>query len=125
MSDEFLKEVSLHMRPIVCVPNEYVFKENDLGHEMYFIIRGKLEIIMNEKVLSVLTDGDFFGEIALFADQKRRTATVKSVFYSDLYRLDRELFEEVLKRYPQIAGHIKKIADERVAQNKDVIKKDE
>jgi len=125
VSDEFLKEVSLHMRPIVCVPNEYVFKENDLGHEMYFIIRGKLEIIMNEKVLSVLTDGDFFGEIALFADQKRRTATVKSVFYSDLYRLDRELFEEVLKRYPQIAGHIKKIADERVAQNKDVIKKDE
>jgi hypothetical protein len=122
VSDEFLKEVSLHMRPIVCVPDECVFKEDDIGHEMYFIIRGKLEVIMNEKVLTVLTDGDFFGEIALFTDQKQRTATVKSVFYSDLYRLDRELFDEVLKRYPQIAGHIKKIAEERMGSNQNPIK---
>ena len=125
VSDEFLKEVSLHMRPIVCVPAEYVFKEDDIGHEMYFIIRGKLEVITNEKVLTVLTDGDFFGEIALFTDRKRRTATVKSVYYSDLYRLDRELFQEVLKRYPKIAGHIKKIADERISENKDIFSKDE
>jgi voltage-gated potassium channel len=59
VSDEFLKEVSLHMRPIVCVPDEYVFKEDDIGHEMYFIIRGKLEVIMNKKVLSVLTTAIF------------------------------------------------------------------
>jgi len=117
VGDEFLKEVSLHMRPMVCVPDEYVFKENDIGHEMFFIIRGKLEVISNNDVLTVLTDGDFFGEIALFTDKKRRTATVKSVFYSDLYRLDRELFEEVLKGYPQIAGHIKKIAEERMKTN--------
>jgi voltage-gated potassium channel len=122
VSDEFLKEVSLHMRPIVCVPEEYIFKEDDIGHEMYFIIRGKLEIIMNEKVLSVLTDGDFFGEIALFTDHKKRTATVKSVYYSDLYRLDRELFDEVLKRYPKIAEHIKKIAEERMSTNENPIK---
>ena len=122
VSDNFLKEVALHMRPIVCVPDENVFKENDIGHEMYFIIRGKLEVIMNEKVLSVLTDGDFFGEIALFTEQKKRTATVKSVFYSDLYRLDRELFEEVLKRYPKIAQHIRKIADERVGLTNEIIK---
>ena len=122
VSDEFLKEVSLHMRPIVSVPDEYIFKADDIGHEMYFIIRGKLEIIMNEKVLSVLTDGDFFGEIALFTDHNKRTASVKSVHYSDLYRLDRELFDEVLKRYPHIAGHIKKIAEERMENNQDIIK---
>jgi CRP-like cAMP-binding protein len=46
---------------------------------------------------------------------------VKSVYYSDLYRLDRELFEEVLKRYPQIAGHIKKIAEERMKMNQSPI----
>jgi hypothetical protein len=34
------------------------------------------------------------------------------------------LFEEVLRRYPKIAAHIKKIADERVAQNADLFKKD-
>ena len=124
VSDNFLRDVSLHMRPIVCVPDECVFNEGDIGNEMYFVIRGKLEVVMNDEPLSVLTDGDFFGEISLFTEQKRRTAAVISQSYSDLYRLDRELFEEVLKRYPKIAEHIKKIADERVGQNKAIFKKD-
>ena len=124
VSDDFLRDVSLHMRPIVCVPGECVFNEGDIGNEMYFVIRGKLEVVMNNETLSVLTDGDFFGEISLFTEQKRRTAAVISQSYSDLYRLDRELFEEVLRRYPKIAEHIKKIADERVGQNKDIFKKD-
>ena len=69
---------------------------------------------MNNETLSVLIDGDFFGEISLFTEQKRRAAAVISQSYSDLYRLDRELMEEVLRRYPKIVAHIKKIADERV-----------
>ena len=117
VSDNFLREVSLHMRPQVCVPGERVFSEGEQGNEMYFIIRGKLQIFLNKKVVSTLTDGDFFGEIALFTDQKR-TATVKSISYSDLYRLDKELFEEVLRRYPKIANHIRKIAEERMTENK-------
>ena len=80
---------------------------------------------MNNEQLSVLTDGNFFGEISLFTEQKRRTAAVISQSYSDLHRLDRELFEEVLRRYPKIVEHIKKIADERVGQNKALFKKDE
>jgi len=38
--------------------------------------------------------------------------------------LDRELFEDVLIRYPKIAEHIKKNADERVGQNIGLFKKD-
>ncbi|MCH7724129.1 MAG: hypothetical protein IIA49_01640 [Bacteroidetes bacterium] len=47
-----------------------------------------------------------------------------SQFYSDLYRKDRELFHEVLKRYPRRAEHIKKVADERINQNIGLFKKD-
>jgi hypothetical protein len=117
VSNEFLKDVSLHMRPIVCIPDEYVFKEGDYGNEMYFVIRGKLKVISSKDEISVLTDGDFFGEIALFAENKRRTASILSVTYSDLYRLDRELFNEVLRQYPGIAGHIKKIAEQRIGND--------
>ena len=54
----------------------------------------------------------------------KRTAAIISQSYSDLYRLDRELFEEVLIRYLKIAEHIKKIADEQAGQDKDNIKRD-
>jgi CRP-like cAMP-binding protein len=117
VSDEFLKDVSLHMRPQVCVPGECVFKEEDVGNEMYFVIRGKLNVLASDKKLSSLADGDFFGEIALFTENKKRTATVKSVSYSDLYKLDRELFNEVLLRYPDIANQIKSIAEKRMVNN--------
>ena len=78
---------------------------------------------MNNETLSVLTDGDFFGEISLFTEQKRRTAAVISQSYSDLYRLDRELFEEVLRRYPKIAEHIKKLLMNELGKTKVFLKK--
>jgi len=117
VSDEFLKDVSLHMRPIVCVPDEFVFREGDYGNEMFFVIRGKLKVITGSKEISSLADGDFFGEIALFAENKIRTASVRSESYSDLYRLDNELFNEVLKQYPDIAQHIIQVAKKRTENN--------
>jgi voltage-gated potassium channel len=117
VSNEFLEDVSLHMRPIIYIPGEYVFKERDYGNEMYFVIRGKLTVISGQKEISTLTDGDFFGEIALFSENKKRTASVISEGYSDLYRLDKELFDEVLKQYPQIAAHIKETAQKRIGNN--------
>jgi len=60
------------MHPIVSVPGECIFGEGDLGNEMFFVIRGKLEVILNDEVISILTDGDFFGEIALFAERKKK-----------------------------------------------------
>ena len=116
VSNEFLKDVSLHMRPIVCLPNEFVFRKGDYGNEMFFVIKGKLKVIKDDKEISVLSDGDFFGEIALFSENKTRTASVLSESYSDLYRLDRELFDEVLKQYPEIAEHIKQVAKKRIGE---------
>jgi CRP-like cAMP-binding protein len=113
VSNEFLKDVSLYMRPIVCIPNEFVFREGDYGNEMFFVIKGKLKVISAGEEISFLTDGDFFGEIALFAENKIRTASVRSEGYSDLYRLDKELFDEVLKQYPEIAEYIIQVAQKR------------
>ncbi len=63
-------------------------------------------------------------------DYKIDLSTIKEIgFTNDLININksenRELFEEVLRRYPKIAEHIKKIADERVGQNIDIFKKSE
>lgn len=46
------------------------------------------------------------GEIGLFK-KVSRTATVKSISYSDVYELQKKEFDKVLKRYPQIAEKLK------------------
>ena len=115
ISDSFLREVSLHLRPVVYTPGDYIFKKGDRGSEMYFLIKGKLKVLTGDenKVLNTLSSGDFFGELALFKDEIRM-ATVQAVTYSDIYTLDKKVFEHVLNNYPEISSHIKKVAEERI-----------
>ncbi len=114
IDDRFLKEMSLHLRPLVFTPGEYVFKEGDKGNEMFFVIRGELEVISGKEavVKNKLIDGDFFGEIALFKNVNR-TATIRAITYSDLYILDKDVFDYCLKQFPGITDQIKETAEKR------------
>jgi hypothetical protein len=114
IDDRFLREMSLHLRPLIFIPGDYVFKEGDKGNEMFFVIRGKLEVIseLETKTKNTISDGDFFGEIALFKNINR-TASVRALTYSDLYVLDKDVFDYCLKRYPEITDQIKQTAEKR------------
>ena len=115
ISDSFLREVSLHLRPVVYTPGDYIFKKDDRGSEMYFVIKGKLKVLTGDekKILNVLSDGDFFGELALFRNEIR-LATVQAETYCDVYMLNKEVFDHVLNNYPEISSHIREIAEERL-----------
>ena len=63
-------------------------------------------------VLSRLSDGDCFGEVALFHN-KPRTATVIADDYCDLYALSKGAFKQVTAQYPGFAQKIESIALER------------
>jgi voltage-gated potassium channel len=81
---------------------------------MYFISRGTVDVIASDgtRVVTELSDGDFFGELALL-HQQRRTATVRAVGYCDLYTLDQEAFDRTLELYPDFAREIRLISEER------------
>jgi voltage-gated potassium channel len=113
-SDEFIKEIALHMKPLVFMPGDYVYKAGEFGRDMYFISRGTLEALSRDgkTIYATLAAGDFFGEIALVLNQ-RRTASVRALTYCDLYRLDKDMFERVLAHYPEIGMQIEAKARER------------
>jgi CRP/FNR family cyclic AMP-dependent transcriptional regulator len=76
--------------------SEIIFNEGDPGVGMYIIEKGRVNIILGKekKLLAVLSDGEFFGEIALLSETPR-TAGATSVmdthmlgfFQSDLFGL--------------------------------------
>lgn len=113
IDDSFLKEVSIRMKPLIFTPGDFVFRKGDKGNEMYFVIRGNLEVVIDSEIIGGLKDGDFFGEIALF-QKVERTAGVRAVTYSDLYILERDVFEHLLSRYPEIEKEIRKTAEKRI-----------
>src|SRR6185369_572742 len=57
---------------------DFVFREGDLGTEMFIIHEGKIEILNSvggkETILAVLEKGDFFGEMSILEDVPRAEA---------------------------------------------------
>jgi len=86
-------------------PGEVLFNEGDKGDVMYLIKDGKIKITKgkneDEKVLAVLKDGDFFGEMAII-DGSPRSATATAIESSSLLIIDKETFKSKIKENPLI-----------------------
>jgi len=94
--------------------DEVIFKEGDPGAGMYIIENGHINITFGkeEKLLAVLSDGEFFGEIALLSDTPRTASAMASMdthmlgfFQSDLFDLletNPRLGNKILHRLAQM-----------------------
>ncbi|CAF3899110.1 unnamed protein product [Rotaria magnacalcarata] len=89
---------------------------------MYIVNRGKLHVMAdnNKTVLATLKAGSYFGEISILnmGSGNRRTASVRSVGYSDLFCLSKEDLWEVLKEYPAVRVKLEAIAVKRLEKHK-------
>ena len=54
-----------------------IFREGDEGHEMFVIREGLVEILLHDKVVATLSEGEIFGEMALI-DARPRSATARA-----------------------------------------------
>ncbi|MEE9521363.1 MAG: FAD-dependent oxidoreductase [candidate division NC10 bacterium] len=86
-------------------PGDVIFEEGDLGDQIYFIIKGEVEISQEEGaqklVLSKLGPGDCFGEMAL-VERMPRMATARGMTALDVLTLDRAGFDDLFAHAPQL-----------------------
>ena len=115
-SEAFLRAVVRHLKPSVFTPGEIVLRRGDVGHRMYFIRRGEVEVLAADGVTRVATlgDGDYFGEMALLT-REPRSASIRALDYCDFYTLDREHFADVLATFPEFAEEVRRTAAARAA----------
>jgi ATP-binding cassette subfamily B protein len=92
---------------------EIVIREGEVGDRFFVVARGKVEAFVtvgqSEKRLTVLTDGDFFGEVALLFDAPR-TASVRALQPSSFLSLAKRDFEELLLAHPDIKQTIERVS---------------
>jgi CRP-like cAMP-binding protein/thioredoxin reductase/Fe-S-cluster-containing hydrogenase component 2 len=96
-----------------------VFREDDPADTFYLIRNGMVKIAKQsgekEVVLSYLVAGNFFGEAALFSDRER-TATVTTIFPSDLIKLSKRDFANFLTAHPELReAPLRKLEERRIA----------
>jgi CRP-like cAMP-binding protein len=77
-----------------------LFNEGDPGSFFYILKDGKLEFLIDGKVVTTFKPGDTFGELALIQKNKR-TGTVKCIETAQIYCLDGHIFRKIVKKINQ------------------------
>jgi glucose-6-phosphate 1-dehydrogenase len=109
----FLHNLAMMLKPVIYAAGEVIIREGEIGHEMYAVCRGQVEVLdKTGQRKSVLAEGAFFGEMSLVLAQPR-SATVRAVTDCDLFVLDQRDVDAVLKDFPQFAASLRAIAQTR------------
>lgn len=101
-------------------PGDTIFREGDMGNEMFIIQSGKVKITKQlkdgvEKTLVILGPGDFFGEMAVI-DKDVRSANAVAIESARLIALDEEVFEMHMQTNPKIVKKILKNLTSRLRE---------
>jgi len=79
-----------------------VFREGELGIEMFGVIEGQIQLQTTDRVIAVLGPDDVFGEMALI-DSSPRMATAVATVDSVLAVLDKHRFLFLVHETPTFA----------------------
>lgn len=74
-----------------CRPGDVIFKKGDQGHKMYFIIDGRVDIVLDANVLTTYSTSDYFGEKSILLGEKR-TATAIAQSDVRMFSIQKEDF---------------------------------
>jgi len=83
-----------------------LFRQGDQESALYLLVSGRLQVCVNDKLgierkVAEIKRGEIVGEMAMFTGDKR-TATVYAMRDSDLVRISRQAFEQIIASHPNI-----------------------
>ena len=109
-----VERLAFRLKPILYRPHDTIFRRGDNGDRMYFINRGSVEILApdDKNIVALLQEGSFFGEMALL-NLEPRNATARAQGFCELVCLEHAALEEVMRRFPNFADEIHRVANER------------
>lgn len=99
---------------------EVIFHKDDPGSALHIVKSGQIKIAAEspegeEVLLTILSEGDFFGELSLL-DGKPRSATATAMEAAQTLTLDRNDLLDVIQKYPEMAGDILAALSDRLRQ---------
>ncbi|TPX32001.1 hypothetical protein SmJEL517_g04826 [Synchytrium microbalum] len=114
---EFERLLKQKMTPAVFMSNEFIIRKHDIGKEMYFLSRGKVEVLSSDgkTQYSVINMGSFFGELGVLFDIPR-TASIRALETCYCMVLTRKHLEDSLQGYPAISQRFRAVVEQRMQE---------
>ena len=81
---------------------EEIVRQGGVDNDIYFILSGRVSIVVNGREVAMRTFGQHVGEMALIDPQKYRSATVLAIEPSLLARVPEPQFSKIAEKYPHL-----------------------
>lgn len=125
LDEDALNKVSDLMQKRTYPKNKMILMEEDEGDTLFVIDTGSVKITRisedgREVILSMLGEGDFFGEMSLL-DGEVRSANVVTLEESEVYLLKRSDLMRLLEKYPRISICLMEELARRIRQSDQLI----
>ncbi|MCP4290166.1 MAG: cyclic nucleotide-binding domain-containing protein [Gammaproteobacteria bacterium] len=111
--DSVLAPVATIVDEVYVEPGETFIHEGDMGDSMYVIIAGEVRVHSGQKTILTLGPGKSVGELAVL-DPEPRVASVTAIEETQLFRIDRDAFSELIADRPEIAQGVIRALCQRV-----------
>ena len=111
--DELLGEIAALFEELESRAGEMIFAKGDEGESMYVVVSGRVDVFDGDTHLSVLGETEIFGELALL-DPQPRSASVKALEDTRLFRLDGETFSQLMAGNVEIVHGVLRVLCERL-----------
>ncbi len=126
LSDEELDGIIPHVVKRRLKRNTVVFHENDPASAFYLVKTGRVKIYKagpdgREQVLAILGDGQIFGDVPAF-DGGPYPATAATMVDSEIYLIRSEDFQDLVRRYPEVALKIIRLLGQRLRQSMELVR---
>ncbi|KAH6938298.1 hypothetical protein HPB50_008356 [Hyalomma asiaticum] len=96
----FVAELVSRLRREFFQPGDLIVKQDTVGHKMYFLQSGKVNIVHdNGEFVACAYPGAYFGEMCLLT-RARRQANVVAETYCNVLSLSDEDFQQALEKHP-------------------------
>jgi CRP-like cAMP-binding protein len=98
-------------------PGQMIFCEWEPGDSLYIIVKGKVKIVKifgkTQKTLDVMEEGSIFGEMALL-EEEPRSASAIAITETKLLEFNKENFNMIIHKYPQLVYNLLIIFAKRI-----------
>ncbi|MCE1189509.1 MAG: Crp/Fnr family transcriptional regulator [Ignavibacteria bacterium] len=107
LDDEALEKISRLGKSRTYERESVILMEHETGSALFVIVSGKVKVFRvsedgREVILSILSESDFFGEMAIL-DGLTRSANVTAIEESEIFIIQRSDFLDLLYDHPEVS----------------------
>ncbi len=120
LSDQHVEKIREIIEEIAVNKGAAIFRQGESGDAFYIIISGKIKISKREeseeKTITILKEGEFFGEMALLEEAPRMASAICAED-AKLYKISQKNFGYIMLLNPAISLKIMRFMSDRVRKS--------